>query len=88
MKKYDQEVINLLSKITDTDEMAAVLTNMLTPQEREELALRLQIFKGLISGESQRELAKRLNVSLATVSRGSRELKYGPKGLKRALGND
>ena len=87
-KKYDQELLRFLCEISTDNAMSDVLSNILTPAEREELALRLQIFKALKSGESQRSIAKRLEVSLATVSRGSRELKYGKTGVSRALKYD
>lgn len=87
-KNYDQELIDLLSQIATRESMSNILDNLLTPQEREELGLRLQIFKSLIEGDSQRDIAKRLNVSLATVSRGSKELQYGKPGIKRALARD
>ncbi len=84
-KKYKDELVDLLSGIAVNGTMDDVLSNLLTPQELEEMALRLQIFIGLLNNKSQRQLAKELNVSLATVSRGSRELKYGRPGLKKVL---
>lgn len=84
-RKYTEELIDLLSGIAVNSTMSDTLANLLTPQEIEEMALRLQIFKGLLNDKSQRELAKELSVSLATVSRGSRELKYGKPGLKKIL---
>lgn len=86
--KYDKELVKLLSEIANYEAMSSILSNLLTPGEREELALRVQIFKGLIAGESQRALAKKLGVSLATISRGSRELKYGKAGVAKALAHD
>jgi TrpR family trp operon transcriptional repressor len=87
-KKYEDELVNLLSGIAVSTTMSDTLSNLLTPQEIEEMALRLQIFKGLLQNKSQRRLAKDLNVSLATVSRGSRELKYGKSGLAKVLKSD
>ena len=84
-KKYENELIDLLSGIAVNGAMADTLSNLLTPQELEEMALRLQIFKGLLKNKSQRQLAKDLNVSLATISRGNRELKYGRAGIKKVL---
>jgi len=86
-KKLKKELAEFLSGITDAKSMDAVLANLLTPQEHEELTVRLQIFKMLLEGKSQREIAKKLKVSLATVSRGSRELKYGPPGVRKFLKN-
>lgn len=84
-KKYAEELVDILSGIAVSTTMSDTLSNLLTPQEMEEMALRLQIFKGLLNNKSQRDLAKELNVSLATVSRGSRELKYGKPGLRKVL---
>ena len=78
----------MLAKISDEDLMNRVLSNLLTPQEIEEIALRVQIIKGLKAGESQRELADRLGVSLGTISRGSRELQYGEQGVSEVLEDD
>lgn len=86
-KKYDDQLVSLLCQIATKSAMSDILDNLLTPGEREEIALRLQIFEGLIKGESQRELAKKLGVSLATISRGSRELRYGRQGIVKALRN-
>ncbi|HET7673491.1 MAG TPA: Trp family transcriptional regulator [Candidatus Saccharimonadales bacterium] len=85
-KTYDSELLELLCRIDDKITMSEVLSNLLTPQEREELDVRLQIFKRLVDGENQRHIAKALGVSIATVTRGSRELKYGKPGIKKVIG--
>lgn len=86
MKKiFRDELAAKLSSVNNPKLMKDVLENLFTPQELEELELRLQIFKLLLAGKNQREIAKQLNVSLATVSRGSRELKYGKKGISKLL---
>lgn len=87
-KKYSKELIELLTKVSDEKLMGRVLSNLLTPQEIEEIALRIQIIKGLKAGENQRELADKLGVSLGTISRGSRELQYGEKGISEVLSDD
>jgi Trp operon repressor len=84
-KKHSQELAKILSDIDSPDLMEKVLDNLLTPQEKEEIAQRIQIFKGLMTGESQRDLAERLGVSLGTISRGSRELQYGQDGIRKVL---
>lgn len=84
-KNYDAELIEFICKIDDEFTMSEILSNLLTPQEREELGTRLQIFKKLIQGEDQRSIAKDLGVSIATVTRGSRELKYGKPGIRKIL---
>ena len=57
--------------------MEDFLKGILTPQEIEQLSLRLEIVKRLKRGEPQRKIAEDLKVGIATVTRGSRELKKG-----------
>lgn len=85
MANYLSELAVVITKIRDKKVAADFLRNILTPQELEEIASRLQIFKMLRKGISQREIAAKLGVSIATVSRGSRELQYGPQGVHKVL---
>ncbi len=87
-KKYTEELIEMLAQVSNEAMMKRVLSNLLTPQEIEEIALRVQIIKGLKTGENQRALADRLGVSLGTISRGSRELQYGEKGVSEVLNDE
>ena len=58
-------------------EMLDFLKGILTPRESEELTTRLQIVKLLKKGLPHQEIARRLKVGVATVTRGSRELRLG-----------
>ena len=87
-KKYETELVEFICQIDDKITMIEIFSNLLTPQEREELAMRLQIFKKLIRGDNQRKIAKDLGVSIATVTRGSRELKYGKPAIRKLIKND
>ena len=51
------------------------LQGILTEKEREEIPIRLEIIKQLKKGVPQREIAKDLNIGIATITRGSKELK-------------
>ena len=84
-QKHVNELAQALTEIADIQVARDFLSNLLTPGEVDELALRLQIIKSLKAGISQRQIAKNLNVSIATVSRGSRELKYGKSRFIRQL---
>ncbi|HEX7018304.1 MAG TPA: Trp family transcriptional regulator [Patescibacteria group bacterium] len=65
-------------KTFNTDkELVAFLEGILTPQELMEISTRLQIVKQLMQGIPQRQIAERLNVGIATVTRGSRVVKQG-----------
>ncbi len=48
----------------------------MTPQELETLGERIRILQRLKRGESQRKIADDLAVSIATVTRGNRVLRY------------
>ena len=58
-------------------EMLDFLKGILTPREFDELTTRLQIVKLLKKGLPHQEIARRLKVGVATVTRGSRELQVG-----------
>lgn len=70
-----RELIDLLCHITDPREMEAALEAILTRKEAEELENRLQIFRMLLQDIPQREIATRLNVGIATVTRGAAALR-------------
>lgn len=57
--------------------MMEFLKGILTPREIEELSTRLQIVKMIKSGLPHQEIARRMGVGVATVTRGSREIKLG-----------
>ncbi|MFH1218297.1 MAG: YerC/YecD family TrpR-related protein [Candidatus Peregrinibacteria bacterium] len=82
-----KELIEVFSAVKEPKLMESFLRNILTPAELDEIAKRLQIFKMLHKGVPQRMVAKKLGVSIGTISRGSRELKYGEKGIAKVLDN-
>lgn len=84
-KKYISELATAVGKISDKKHAEEFLRNILTPKELDEVARRLQIVKMLHKGTAQREVAEKLHVSIGTVSRGSRELQYGPPGFLKLL---
>ncbi len=71
------ELIELLLNIKNREDMENFLLGILTPKELEEIPARLQIVKRLKKGISQHKVAADLKVGIATVTRGSRELKMG-----------
>lgn len=84
-KEFIKELSVVLVGIKDVATAEAFLRNILTPAELDEISRRLQIVKLLMKGMPQREVAKKLGVSMGTVSRGSRELKYGENGFRKIL---
>ena len=71
------ELVEAFLKNKSRTEMLDFLKGILTPSELDELTTRLQIVKMLKKGLPHREIARRLEVGVATVTRGSRELRLG-----------
>lgn len=84
-KTFIQELAEIIVRIHDKKMAENFMSNILTPAERDEIALRLQIFKQLKKGIPQRKVAETLKVSIGTVSRGARELKYGAPCMNKLL---
>ena len=71
------ELVDSFLKNETSSEMLDFLKGILTPRELEELTTRLQIVKLIKKGLPHQEIARRLEVGVATVTRGSRELRLG-----------
>ena len=79
------ELADTIVSIGERQTAKDFLKNILTPTELDGVVKRLQIVKLLKKGVPQREIAKKLNVSIGTITRGSRELKYGVPGFKKII---
>lgn len=72
---WDQ-FIDLLNRAIKNNDHELLLTTMLTPDERESLVARANILTELLKGDlSQRQMSQELGVGIATITRGSNELK-------------
>ena len=71
------ELVEAFLKNKTGAEMLDFLKGILTPNEFDEIVTRLQIVKLLKKGLPHQEIARRLKVGVATVTRGSRELRLG-----------
>ncbi len=80
-----QELLDVLASLHDAGEVARLLDDLLTPAEIEAFGDRWAIVRLLAAGHSQREVRDQVGVSITTVSRGSRQLKYGTGGFQHAL---
>lgn len=79
-KTLFDELISQVLACSNRSQLEDFLTGILTPGELEQIAKRLQIVKRLKKGEPQRNIADDLEVGIATVTRGSRELADGRFG--------
>lgn len=77
VSKELNEFVEMLLKMNTKDKMIDFLEGILTPKELVEIPNRLEIVKMLKRGVSQHDVAGKLGVGIATVSRGSRELQRG-----------
>jgi len=83
--KPQRDLYELFAAVDSPKEAKIFLEDILTPSELDSMVMRWQIIKGLHKGETQRELAKRLGISISKVTRGSRMLKYGSGGFMHFL---
>lgn len=83
--KHYKALCTLFASITSVKEADVLLQDLFTPQEIEALAERWQLIQLLSKGVPQREIAQTLNVSISTVTRGSRALQYGSGGFQYFL---
>ncbi len=77
MRNAVRKLADMFLKINSEEEMINFLYGLLTPKEVEEFSTRLEIVKMLKQGTRQKNIAKKLGVGIATVTRGSREIKLG-----------
>jgi len=78
--------ITLCVNINKKQQLSDLLKVMLTPEEYDNIAKRMLILEALIKDEwSQREMADKLNVSIAKITRGSNELKRMPPAVREVF---
>lgn len=76
--EYDDwsQLMSVVKEAAASDQHAMLLTMLMTPDERESLVARVNILCELLKGElSQRQVSQMLGVGIATITRGSNELK-------------
>jgi TrpR family trp operon transcriptional repressor len=79
------EIAETLARIDDPVLIERLLESLLTPKESRDLAGRWELVKRLEQGQSQRQIAGDLGMSLCKITRGSRELKKPGSALKRVV---
>jgi TrpR family trp operon transcriptional repressor len=80
------QVMTLIANAAEQDKHQSLLTMLMTPDEREVLIARVNICHELLQGElSQRQISQLLGVGVATITRGSNELKSHTQDEKEWL---
>ena len=71
-----QQIIELIRTSIDSEQDDMLLTMLMSRDERESLISRVNIINELLKGKlSQRQISQMLGVGIATITRGSNELK-------------
>ena len=91
MEKFDKQKINhelydCLAKIDSAKEFEALLADLCTPSEVEQMAQRLLCAKLLLKGYTYSQIIEITDISSATLSRVSRCIKYGSGGYAEIVG--
>ncbi|OGI71710.1 hypothetical protein A3B84_02775 [Candidatus Nomurabacteria bacterium RIFCSPHIGHO2_02_FULL_35_13] len=85
-EQYKKEVIEVIHKIAkDRELLGDFIKDILTPREFENIGVRWQIVKRLAKGEYHQSIAEDLHLGVATVTRGSREMRKKEGGFRRTL---
>lgn len=79
------EISDVLSRTTDKKLIKDFFTSLLTENEIDKISLRWELVKQLDKGISQRNIGKKLNISLCKITRGSKELKKPNSAFRKLL---
>jgi len=86
LEQYKKELVDIVYKIAkDKDLLRDFIKDILTPREFDNISVRWQIVKRLGKGEHHQGIAEDLHLGVATVTRGSREMRKKNGGFQRAL---
>ncbi len=77
----------VLCEVTNEEDCMALLEDLCTNKEAENMAERIYAAKLLLSGSTYAQVMENSNISSATLSRVSRCVQYG-KGYKKLLKQD
>lgn len=80
-----KEISSVLDKLKSPDDICSFLRALLTKDEIKMISSRWELSKMLEKGKSQREISKKLGLSLCKITRGSKELGKRNSALKRGL---
>ncbi len=85
-EQYKKEIIDVIFKVSkDKKLLGSFIKDILTPREFDNIGVRWQIVKRLAKGEHHTAIAEDLHLGVATVTRGSREMRKKDGGFRKAL---
>lgn len=80
-----RDLSKLFVSVTTEKEAELLLEDILTPRELRSVAERWRIVQALASGMTQRDINKKLKISISKITRGSRMLKHGSGAFRHFL---
>jgi TrpR-related protein YerC/YecD len=81
-----EELLRAFSLLNDSDEAYALLLDLCTIREIQDMAQRLEVARRLAAGEHYSAIQELTGASATTISRVSKSLNYGADGYARILG--
>lgn len=80
-----EELLRALLTLENADDAYALLLDLCTVRELQEMAQRLEVARLLAAGEHYSTIQETTGASATTISRVSKSLNYGADGYKRVL---
>lgn len=75
-----QNLYAVFAKLENEDQVQALLLDLCTPKEIQDMSVRLHVASMLAQGESYQHIQEQTGVSATTVARVSRAMNYGAGG--------
>lgn len=85
MSKNLEEIAEIFAEAKDKQLINGFLSQILTANEIKEVSERWELVKMIYAGIPQREIARKLGISLCKITRGARELKKNNNAFKKIL---
>ncbi|MDE5897760.1 MAG: trp operon repressor [Treponemataceae bacterium] len=79
------ELLELIAGTTDADFLRDFFGCLFTAAERKDFSERWLLVKEISAGTTQREIARKFNLSLCKITRGSRELRKEHSAFRAML---
>ena len=80
-----EQLLHAILKLEDADEAYALLVDVCTVRELQEMATRLEVARLLDAGAHYTQIQEVTGASATTISRVSKALNYGADGYRRVL---
>lgn len=87
LEKHIDELYGIIMRISSREDCKALLEDLCTYKEVEQMALRAYAAKLFFDGRTYAEIINETELSSATISRVSRCISHGSGGYKKFIGN-